>query len=194
MEIVIHGQGTGDKYNSIFKAIIGKDTSDLSMIDLCCCHAPFTRHLDFASKVFVDAIDDDRGVTSDIGEFYVTDVLGDHEAVTKRKYDMCFAMDAIEHFSKEDGYRLLDRMSAISKDKVILFTPLGDLMVSNDKHDPDTHKSGWLPEDLPGYAKVICPEWHAESYGKGAFFFWKTDNTEQDFNRVKNELALKGVI
>ena len=194
MEIVVHGQGTGEVYSKILRAIIGPGTSNLSMIDLCCCHAPFTRHLDFASKVFVDAIDDDRGVTSDVGEFYVTDVLGDHEAVSKRMYDMCFAMDAIEHFSKENGHKLLRRMDSLSICKMVLFTPLGDLMISQDKDDPDTHKSGWLPEDFPGYAKVVCPEWHQKDYGKGAFFFWKTDNIKQDFNRVKDELVLKGVI
>lgn len=193
MQIIVNGQGTGGTYNTILHAIIGDNTSNLTMIDLCCCHAPFTRHLDFATKVFIDAIEGDRGVTSDIGEFYVTDVLGDHEAMSKRKYDVCFAMDAIEHFSKEDGYELLERMDNLSNRKVILFTPLGDLMVSQDKDDPDSHKSGWIPEDLPGYAKVICPEWHKKDYGKGAFFFWKTDNIEQDFNRVKNELESKGV-
>lgn len=194
MQITVDGYGTGDIYNAILHAIIGDNTSDLTMIDLCCCHAPFTRQLDFASKVFIDAIEEGRGVTSDVGEFYVTDVLGDHEAVSNRKYDMCFAMDAIEHFSKEDGYRLLERMDAISTRKTILFTPLGDLMVSQDSGDPDSHKSGWVPEDLPGYAKIVCPEWHKENYGKGAFFFWKTKDIKQDFNRVKDELTFIGVI
>lgn len=194
MDIVVPGHGTGDTYEKILDAIIGQNTSDLTMIDLCCCHAPFTRNLDFSTKVFIDIIEGDRGVTSDLGEFYVTDVLGIHEAVTKRKYDICFALDAIEHFSKEDGYRLLERMNSISRRKVILFTPLGDLMVSQDYSNPDSHKSGWTPKDLPGYAKVICPEWHEKSYGKGAFFFWKTENIEQDSNRVKSELAFQKVI
>ena len=85
-------------------------------------------------------------------------------------------------------------MDSLSICKTVLFTPLGDLMISQDKDDPDTHKSGWLPEDFPGYAKVVCPEWHQKDSGKGAFFFWKTDNIKQDFNRVKDELVLKGVM
>lgn len=191
MQITVNGYGTDDKYDKILKAIVGDDTSNLTMIDLCCCYAPFTRRLDFFSKVFVDIID--RGITPDLGEFYLADVLGNHEAVSKKKYDMCFAMDAIEHFSKENGYKLLERMNDLSTKKTVLFTPLGDLMVSDDNDDPDTHKSGWLPEDVAGYATVVCPEWHKEAYGKGAFFFWKTDNIDQDFKRVKDILEHDGV-
>lgn len=192
MEITVHGQGTHEIYSKILSAIVGENTSDMTMIDLCCCYAPFTRDLNFASKVFVDVME--RGITPDLGVFYLADVLGDHEAISNREYDVCFAMDAIEHFNKKDGYKLLERMDFLAKNKVVLFTPLGDLMVSDDEDDPDTHKSGWLPEDLPGYAKIICPEWHEEAYGKGAFFFWKTDNIEQDFCRAKKKLEQDSVI
>lgn len=171
--------GDGEKHLIILSAICG-DVHDKSLLDLCCGFAPTTQRIPFVSKTYVDMVP--RQLIWHNENFVASDVF---EFLRKcANYDIAILLDAIEHFRILKSMELLSLMESKSE-KQILFTPLGSYLVTNDitDNDPNTHKSGWLPEMLPGYACLIFPKWH-DLLGIGAFYAWKCPNIESDFERV----------
>lgn len=179
------GGGSYPRFLHVLRAIIGSDIEQQSLIDLCCHIAGMSRLLEFKNRVFVDV--GDHSKFFDGMNFVQADVVhGDHE-VFNQHYDVATCLDGIEHVHKPEGQILLDRMQSMA-DKSILFTPLDAWMIEPHNPDPESHKCLWVPEDLPGWAKIVFPEWHP-SLGIGAFFFWKCADIEADFNRVQIELG-----
>lgn len=68
--------------------------------------------------------------------------------VKKKSFDGAMALDVIEHFRKEDGYKLLDNMEKIAKKKVILVTPNGFVPQYNKGNKLQAHLSGWTVSDF----------------------------------------------
>lgn len=67
------------------------------------------------------------------------------------QFDACIAMDVIEHFTKEDGLKLMQDMEQIAAKKVIFFTPNGFLPQKHAANDDlQAHLSGWEPADMQG--------------------------------------------
>jgi len=183
-------QGSGDVHIAMLRAICGQ-TGGKSMVDLGCGHAPTTRMLDFPKRVYVDC------VKRDIGEpcnplFIEQDIFSYLNSC--EHFDVSILLDAIEHFRFDKAWELIHLMKSKSN-KQILFTPYGEYMMTSDLTDnhPDTHKSGWLPEMLDGWASVVFPRFHPtlSENGLGAFYAWRCANIEQDFERVCNELKGK---
>ncbi len=180
--------GSGDLHITVLKAICGS-VQGKSMLDLCAGEAPTTRQLGFTKRTYVDVVARDMGdesqhaVTSDVKTFLER---CDH-------YDVSIMLDGIEHFRFPQGYELISLMEAKS-DKQILFTPYGEYMVNGDMSDvhPDSHKSGWTPDMLPGYACLVFPQFHPtlSHHGLGAFYAWKCPSIAEDFLRVVEELRL----
>ena len=185
MKIIINDHGSYPLYESIIQAIIGPNIHEQSLIDLCSCEATVTRKLPFQEKTYVDVLDC-WDIPGQMDRFVQTDVLGDHEIFNKH-YDVANCSDGIEHLIKDDGIRLVERMKTIS-DKQILFTPLGNYLVEVGNPDPKCHKSGWYPDDFEGFAAIIAPKYHP-TLGIGAFWVWKCENIEADFQRVKSLIA-----
>lgn len=94
-------------------------------------------------------------------------------------FDAVLLGDVIEHLSKEDGAKLLRELEPIT-DRIILFTPLGELWLSppDQANSPHQHRSGWMPGDLPGYEAWVWPKFHHFPDGgiAAAFFAWKWIN------------------
>lgn len=156
------------------------------MIDLCSCEATVTRNLNFREKTYVDILDCWE-IPGQMDRFVCADVLGDHPCL-RQHYDVAYCSDGIEHFAKEDGLRLLSRMNDLA-DKQILFTPLGEYCVEPESTDPRSHKSGWMPEDFPGFAVIVAPNYHPSLNNLGAFWVWWCRDIEEDFRRVKDEMG-----
>jgi hypothetical protein len=74
--------------------------------------------------------------------------------------------------------------------KQIIFTPLGSYNVTDDDN-PDSHKSGWTPEDFVDWATISFQNFHP-LLQCGAFFAWHhCSDLDKDFERVKSELNNK---
>lgn len=185
MKLDIQDHGSFPLYEKVIKAIIGNTIDEQTLIDLCSCEATVTRNLEFKDKVYVDALDC-WNIPGQMHRFVQADVLGNHKCFNKH-YTVANCSDGIEHLSKEDGFRLVERMKAIS-DKQILFTPLGEYMVEVGNPDPKCHKSGWWPKDFDGFAAIVAPNYHP-TLNVGAFWVWRCDNIEADFERVKSLLG-----
>jgi hypothetical protein len=178
-------KGNGQMYLDVMKAICG-DTVGKSMVDLMCHHAPYTPLLGFKNRTYVDL--NFRGLDHKEEEKYFVEAdVFEYLLKITNVFDVSICSDGIEHLIKDRGIDLLHSMMDYS-DKAIIFTPLGEYMITDDDN-PDSHKSGWLPEefDSAGWAFVVFPDFHP-TLNKGAFFAWHCNDIEQDFERVKNEL------
>lgn len=174
--------GDNELHLRILEAICGP-TAGQSMVDLCCYHAPTTPKLGFTERTYVDIQDRGLDNVNEQQYFVKADVFAFLNAADR--FDVSICIDGIEHFSKAWGYKLLELMTMAS-DKQIIFTPLGEYMVDPTSEHPDTHKSGWQPMD--GYANIVIPNYHP-ALNRGALYFFKCPNLEQEFQRVTKELS-----
>lgn len=66
-----------------------------------------------------------------------------------RKYDVVVANHILEHLTKKDGVRFLNKIEKIAKKRVIIALPIGNL--PQDEYDENSyqlHRSAWLPGDF----------------------------------------------
>lgn len=162
--------GSAEVYLDLLKIICG-DTTGKSMVDIGCYHAPYTPMLGFAKRTYVDPLDRKLDYEGEQQYFVQGDAIAYLQSC--QKVDVAISSDSLEHFHLDQGLQLLALMAEKS-DKQVIFTPLGEWMVNLDPEntDPDTHKTGWWPEMLDGYATVVLPHFHP-ALNAGAFFAWK---------------------
>ncbi len=184
MKIVFEGiVGSEQVYMDVMIAILGNKRD--SLIDLCCHRCSHTPKFRFKKRRYVDILPNVLDFTEEQQYFVQMDVL---DTPLDVHYDTAICSDGIEHLTFENGYKLLKIMETIS-DRQVLFTPFGNMWVGNSGH-PEEHASGWTPEMVNGYASIVFPDYH-KGWGFGAWFFWRTENIEQNFEVVKNELKNK---
>jgi len=86
-------------------------------------------------------------------------ILADLNYLPFRTYsfDVVAALDVLEHFPKSQGTRLIAKMEATSRNKVIIFTPNGYSPQPNFKEDNplQRHKSGWVVSELTRKGYVV---------------------------------------
>jgi hypothetical protein len=73
-----------------------------------------------------------------------------------------FLLDVVEHMEKEMGQRVIELAKEVAEEQVVLFTPVGFLPQNEDKWGLDgldwqIHRSGWLPEEFPGWYIKLRP-------------------------------------
>jgi len=188
MAIMYNCEGNGEVHLDVLKAICG-NTENKSMVDLCCGFAPQTRRLGFVSRLYVDSVK--RDLAEESKWFANEDVFYFLDKNTLH-FDVGISLDAVEHFVKERALLLLNKMRMISN-KQIIFTPLGDYLIETTRTDnPDSHKSGWLPQEFEdmGYATIVFPNFH-KLLNIGAFFAFRCENLEDEFKIISNELNNK---
>jgi SAM-dependent methyltransferase len=172
--------------NPALPALIGKLRKTLrtceTILDVGCGK---TSPLRFVSRVrlvgvdgFAPAIEEARAVgTHD--EYVVGDVKRITELFPDRHFDACVALDVIEHLPKEDGWRLLEAMEKLARQRVAIFTPNGFVPQHSQNGDLQEHLSGWTAEDFRsrGYSvygmcgpKSLRGEYHVIKYKPRAFW------------------------
>lgn len=195
MVITLDGiTGSGELYLNIMKIICGPREKDWwrGLWDLMCHRCPYNWQLDYDHFTLVDIIYRGIEVPQNLDFMFirgdVIDVLGEYHNPGKCMIDTIVCADGIEHLSKENGKRLILEMEEHAT-KQIIFTPLGELSVTNDDH-PDAHKSGWKPEDFPGWTSIVIPNFHPQ-LNFGAFFAFNC--SDQEKQRIYNEIKSKYV-
>jgi hypothetical protein len=185
MQITLEGlAGSGELWIDVMKIICG-DTSKQCMIDLGCHHAPYTSRLGFRNRTYVDIQDRPLDDPNEQQYFIKWDAIA-YLDICEEYFDVCIASDFIEHLTKEKGERLLDEMWK-SSDKSIIFTPIGEYMITNDDH-PDSHRSAWTPEMLPDWLSIVLPNFHP-TLTVGAFF--AANCSDEEKTRIYNEIKIK---
>lgn len=181
--------GSIEVYMSVLRAICG-NTTGKSLIDLGCCFAPNTPRLGFEKRTYVDIVDRVLDHTAEQQYFRWMDILNIDTEIFRGFYDVAIASDVIEHLLESDGRKLLGIMERISR-KQIIFTPTTEIfkMVDLNNQDPEAHRSLWSPDMIPGWASIVFPDFHP-TWNGGAFWAWKCQDIEKDFERVKNAIQL----
>lgn len=92
------------------------------------------------------------------------------ELFPEKSVDTVFLLDVIEHLEKAEGEKLLKKTEAITRNQIVIFTPLG-FMAQHHENGKDAwgfnhagwqeHRSGWVAEDFDDSWKIlICQEYH----------------------------------
>jgi hypothetical protein len=111
-----------------------------------------------------------------------------------KSIDTIFAIDVIEHLTKEDGLKFIAEAERVAQKQIVIFTPLGWYPQTYEKDALDrwgmegghwqTHNSGWEPSDFPDdWDHYCCREYHLiDQYDRpleqpfGAFWAIRTFN------------------
>ncbi len=193
MRLVFNNNGNTEIYTDVLKAICGQ-TENKSMIDLGSGNAPVTCILGFKERSYIDIVNRDIGAENI--NFFQIDILEFIDNVLPMSLDVSISLDNIEHYYPDDAKKVISWMQNNSY-KQIIFTPLGEYMTTKQEGniDPDIHKSAWIPKDFEDmdFSVIIFPNYHPTlgENGLGAFFAFKCDNLEQEFERINNELKNK---
>ena len=191
MRLTFDCEGYSEVHLDVLKVLVGEIwRMEKDMVDLCCGFAAQTRQLQFSDKNFIDIVD--RDLAEENVNFEVRDVMEFIGCRFPQKLHSTFLLDAIEHFKKEEGKKILYWMNENSE-RSIVFTPLGDYLIeTTETNNPDSHKSGWHPEEFEenGWVTVVFPNFH-KLLGIGAFFALKCDNIKDEFKNIYYELNQK---
>lgn len=191
MQIVLEGiNGSGELWLDIMKIICG-DTSDKSMVDLGCHHAPYSPLLGFKTRDYIDIQNRPLDHVEEQKYFTQADIV-EYLKHCPWWFSVSICSDVIEHLTVEKGMELLEWMRRRSS-KSIIFTPLGEYIIENEKTDnPDAHRSGWTPEIIPqAYLSIVLPNFHPTLH-MGAFFsIICTPYDEKELQRIHNEIKAK---
>lgn len=113
-------------------------------------------------KIFVEAI---RGDIVTIAKNLIK---------KKKKYDVVFCSQVIEHIDRRHGEELLHLIDKLAKDKIVIGTPRGfmeqpEAFLGDNPHQ--VHKSGWTEDDFRKrgykvYGVGFGPIWSEEGFGR----------------------------
>jgi len=95
-------------------------------------------------------------------DYVLSDLLNIGSHFDTKSFECVVALDVIEHFSKENGFKLLESMEQLASKRVIVFTPNGFL--AQDEHSGNVlqkHVSGWSVEEMEqrGYQVIGINGW-----------------------------------
>lgn len=73
-----------------------------------------------------------------------------------RRFDSVFLLDVIEHMERAEAAEVLLHAQRVARCQVVVFTPNGFVEQDSDNFGLgadhwQTHRSGWTPEDFPGW-------------------------------------------
>lgn len=107
-------------------------------------------------------------------------------AKDKKKFDLVFCSQVIEHISRKEGEKILGLAEKLSKDKIYFGTPRGFMNQPEEfiKGNPyQYHKSGWTIEDFKKRGYKV--------YGIGFYPSWRENGLARS---SKKAFAFLGVI
>lgn len=177
-------KGTAPMADAIMRALMPPGAEKMTLVDIGCGAGARTRFLP-CKKTFVDHIRPadwpEPFIQQDLMRF-----LNEVQTGEENQFDILTCMDVIEHFEKTDGWNLLN-LAGVAAPRLIFFTPLGEMHLSN---EPGGHRSGWMPEEFEGlgYDTMVFPRFHCPWYdGKtwGAFFAVRGLDVESAFNVIE---------
>jgi SAM-dependent methyltransferase len=105
----------------------------------------------------------------------------------KKKYDVVFFSQVIEHISREKGEKVLNEIDDLAKNKIIVGTPRGFMNQPEEflGHNPhQVHESGWSEDDFTKIGYNV--------YGVGLYSIWSEHGLAR--NASKPFLALYTLI
>lgn len=83
--------------------------------------------------------------------------------------DAIYLLDVLEHMHKNEGIEVIELAKKKARKQIVIFTPKGFVQQTKDAWNMggeywQTHRSGWLPGEFPG--------WDISFYDEGFFAIW----------------------
>jgi SAM-dependent methyltransferase len=142
-----------------FQSMIKKHLGDSkTVLDVGCGRGLYPVYKDYESTG-VDIYEEDLRTAKEIGN-YKSLLCCDINQLPyeKESFDAVTSIEVIEHITKSDGTKLLDKMEDIAKHTIIVSTPWGYDMQPFNKYNPYLeHKSGWYPQEFIDRGYKIYP-------------------------------------
>jgi ubiquinone/menaquinone biosynthesis C-methylase UbiE len=159
------------------------DKSALSVLDLGCGLGNPARLLVQKIKVnYLEGVDVFPGYLKKSKELGIYNKLVRNKVENinypSKSFDIVLASQVVEHLTKPDALRLIQKMEKIAKRQVIIVTPIGECYHPDVDHNKyQLHKSNFVPNDFTkmGYKiKTYRWRWLLDRFNGG--FLSKTDN------------------
>jgi hypothetical protein len=119
-----------------------------------------------ARRIRIDGIEAHPPYVTELQKaFYDTIHVGEALAVRPGlpRYDLVFAADVLEHFTREDGERFLAEAGAHAAQGVLIVTPGLDIEQSAVFGNAcETHRSVWTPRDFAGRPHADAVVWRRQ--------------------------------
>jgi 2-polyprenyl-3-methyl-5-hydroxy-6-metoxy-1,4-benzoquinol methylase len=125
-----------------------------SVLDVGCGKASPLRFLRTGRLVGVDAyapdVDEARRLRTH-DEVVQSDIRSICNIFHAKQFDVCVALDVIEHLTREEALSLLREMESVACRRVVVSTPNGFLPQGNkEAGDLQVHQSGWSVDEMRG--------------------------------------------
>lgn len=100
----------------------------------------------------------DRGI---LKNYHLANAMDIDSLFEAGEFDAVVALDLIEHLEKPDGFQLIEKMSKVASERVVLFTPNGFLEQIDESNPWNNHRSGWSVDDFEklGFSVVGMNGW-----------------------------------
>jgi len=113
-------------------------------------------------RVKIDGIEGCKDYITPVHDFaYNSVMIGDAleclSTIADKSYELVIAIDILEHFWKEDGWRLLSELARVSSRATLVSTPKIFCAQEFEANPLETHRSLWSAEDLAqaGYGGIL---------------------------------------
>ncbi len=127
-------------------------------------------------------------------EYIVMDALKIDNYFEEKSFDLVIATDLIEHLTKEEGIKFLEKAEKIARKKIIIFTPNG--FINQDPYEDNVyqiHKSGFTVKDFRqlGFQKIYGANGVKFLRGEGAVIKFKPENLWFRISLLSSPIAVK---
>lgn len=116
-------------------------------------------------RIRIDGVEGFAGYITPVQEWaynqiIIDDALKALSKIDNGSYELVIAIDILEHFSTQDGLRLLDEMKRVSSRAVLISTPKDFIEQKVPANPLENHLSLWGQEDLfaSGYSEIVPNE------------------------------------
>lgn len=90
-------------------------------------------------------------------EYIHGELLSTLAGMKSKSFDIVISMDVIEHFEKDQGWKLLIALERIASKRVVVFTPNGFLPQGEyDENPHQLHRSGWHTDEFIKRGYAVC--------------------------------------
>jgi len=108
-----------------------------------------------------------------------------HLCFKPKSFQTVALLEVLEHLNKSDGYKIMNQMDGLAKNKVVVFTPNGFLKQQEyEDNIHQKHLSGWAVRELENLGFSV--------YGINGFRFFRKEKAEYRINQLWY-LALAGL-